>query len=120
MSTESVRLDADRVALEATGTQATTEQAQTVTACFAVRAAADPSSLPRILEFFAKRGLVPSSVQARLTRGAEMQGDGLALSVDLQVAGLEPALVEAVAETLRQIWVVERVLTAEVLPARAA
>jgi len=114
MSTELVRLDADRVAPEAT-TQVTTEQAQAVTACFAVRAAADPGSLPRILELFAKRGLVPSSVQARLTGGAEP-----ALSVDLQVAGLEPALVEAVAETLRQVWVVERVLTAEVLPARAA
>ena len=33
---------------------------------------------------------------------------------------MEPALVEIVAETLRQIWVVERVLTAEVLPARVA
>ena len=110
MPTESVRLDADRVAQEAT-----TEQPQTVTACFAVRAAADPGSLPRILELFAKRGLVPSSVQARLSGGAKP-----ALSVDLQVAGLEPALVEAVAETLRQVWVVERVLTAEVLPARAA
>ena len=46
--------------------------------------------------------------------------NGLALSVDLQVTGMEPALVEIVAETLRQIWVVERVLTAEVLPARVA
>ena len=107
MSTESARLDADRVAA--------TERTQTVTACFAVRAAADPGSLPRILEIFAKRGLVPSSVQARLTGEAEP-----ALSIDLQVTGLEPAMVEIVAETLRQIWVVERVLTAEVLPARVA
>ncbi|GGF06998.1 hypothetical protein GCM10011611_10620 [Aliidongia dinghuensis] len=112
MSTDTVRLDADRVALLE---QAQLEQTQTVTACFAVRAAADPGSLPRILELFAKRGLVPSSVQARLTGGAES-----ALSVDLQVGGMEPALVEVVAESLRQIWVVERVLTAEVLPARVA
>lgn len=104
MSTESARLDADRVAA--------TERTQTVTACFAVRAAADPGSLPRILELFAKRGLVPSSVQARLTGTGEP-----ALSVDLQVAGLEPGLVDVVAESLRQIWVVERVLTAEVIPA---
>ena len=104
MSTESARLDADRVAA--------TERTQTVTACFAVRAAADPGSLPRILELFAKRGLVPSSVQARLTGAGEP-----ALSVDLQVAGLEPGLVDVVAESLRQIWVVERVLTAEVMPA---
>ena len=107
MSTESARLDADRVAA--------TEQTPTVTACFAVRAAADPGSLPRILELFAKRGLVPSSVQARLTGTGEP-----ALSVDLQVAGLEPALVDVVAENLRQIWVVERVLTAEVMPASLA
>lgn len=107
MSTESVRRDADSVA--------TTERPSTVTACFAVRAAVDPGSLPRILELFAKRGLVPSSVQARLTGVGEP-----ALSVDLQVAGLEPALVDVVAESLRQIWVVERVLTAEVLSAPGA
>lgn len=107
MSTDSIRLDADRVV--------PTEQTRPSTACFAVRAAADPGSLPRILEIFAKRGLVPSSVQARLTSEAEP-----ALSVDLQVAGLEAAMVEILAETLRQIWVVERVLTAEVLPARVA
>ena len=107
MSTDSVRLDADCVDVSA--------ETQPYRACFAVRAAADPGSLPRILEIFAKRGLVPSSVQARLTNDTEP-----ALSVDLQVSGMEPALVEIVAETLRQIWVVERVLTAEVLPARAA
>jgi acetolactate synthase regulatory subunit len=107
MSTDSVRRDADSVD--------TLNHPHTVTACFAVRAAADPGTLPRVLELFAKRGLVPSSVQARLTGDAEP-----ALSVDLQVAGLEPAMVEIVAEALRQIWVVERVLTAEVLPARAA
>ncbi|MDB5358717.1 MAG: hypothetical protein JWO51_14 [Rhodospirillales bacterium] len=107
MSTDSVRLDADRVA--------PAEQTLPFRACFAVRAAADPGSLPRILEIFAKRGLVPSSVQARLTSDAEP-----ALSVDLQVTGMDPAQVEIVAETLRQIWVVERVLTAEVLPARVA
>jgi hypothetical protein len=106
MSTDHVRPDAERVA---------TEQPATVTACFAVRAAADPGALPRILELFAKRGLVPASVQARLSGATEP-----ALSVDLQVAGLEPAMVEVVAESLRQVWVVERVLTAEVLPARAA
>jgi acetolactate synthase small subunit len=107
MSTDTVRLDADRVD--------TTEQTLPYRACFAVRAAADPGTLPRILELFAKRGLVPSSVQARLTGDADP-----ALSVDLQVTGLDPEMVEIVAESLRQIWVVERVLTAEVLPARAA
>lgn len=105
MSTDVVRLDADSVA--------STEQSLPFRACFAVRAAADPGSLPRILELFAKRGLVPSSVQARLTGDAEP-----ALSVDLQVSGMAPDQVEVVAETLRQIWLVERVLTAEVLPAR--
>jgi len=112
MSTDTVRLDADRVD--------TTEQSLPYRACFAVRAAADPGTLPRILELFAKRGLVPSSVQARLTPGGLSGDPEPALSVDLQVAGMDPALVEVVAESLRQIWVVERVLTAEVLSARAA
>ena len=31
-----------------------------VTACFSVQAVADPSVMPRVLELFAKRGLIPA------------------------------------------------------------
>jgi acetolactate synthase small subunit len=84
-------------------------------ACFAVRAAADPGTLPRILELFAKRGLVPSSVHSRMSG----TGEAALLMVDLQIDGLTGAQVEVVAEQLRQIVVVERVLTARKRLSRA-
>ena len=49
------------------------------TACFAVSALADPGMLHRLLEPFAKRGLVPSAVYARQ--------HGEDLSVDIQIDG---------------------------------
>lgn len=78
------------------------------TACFAIRAAAEPGILPRLIELFAKRDLVPSAVQARLV-GPERDW----LSIDLQVEGLAPGLAEAIAETMWQMVSVERVLLAE-------
>jgi acetolactate synthase regulatory subunit len=85
--------------------------AEPPTACFAVNAAPDPGVLLRVIEPFAKRGLVPSAVQARLT--------GDRLRVDLQVA-MPADLARVVTEALRQIVSVERVLLAELAPARAA
>jgi hypothetical protein len=72
-------------------------------ACFAVSAAAEPGTIPRLLEPFAKRGLVPSSVHARLT--------GDRLRVDLQVA-MDAADALIVVEILRAMVPVERVLLA--------
>jgi hypothetical protein len=63
--------------------------------------------MPRVLEPFAKRGLVPSRWHAVCGTG----GDELV--IDIQVAGLEPALVELIAAGLRQIVGVESVLTSE-------
>jgi hypothetical protein len=78
------------------------------TACFAVRAQPDAGSLPRILELFAKRGLVPSRVMAVLCG----EGEETRLLVELEIGGLAPMLADIIAESLRQIVVVERVLTA--------
>ncbi|HVJ52505.1 MAG TPA: hypothetical protein VM689_08595 [Aliidongia sp.] len=87
----------------------------TITACFAVRAAAEPGILSRLIELFAKRNLVPSAVQARLIgAGRDM------LAVDLQVERLEPGLAELIAESMRAMVSVERVLLAPVLAADAA
>ena len=86
-----------------------------ITACFAVRVAADAGILSRLIEPFAKRDLVPSSVHARLTGAARDM-----LSVDLQIDGLEPALAEIIAETIRQMVSVERVLLAPMLAAADA
>ena len=76
------------------------------TACFAISARAEPAVMPRVLEPFAKRGLVPSRWHAVCGAGDE-------LTIDLQVAGIDPALVELIAASLRQIVGVESVLTSE-------
>lgn len=76
------------------------------TYCFSVQAAADPGMLPRVLELFAKRNLVPSRCHAVVT-GPEQEE----LLVDLQVAGLAPEEAEHVARSLRQMVFVASVLT---------
>ncbi|MBM3541248.1 MAG: hypothetical protein FJX51_04305 [Alphaproteobacteria bacterium] len=78
------------------------------TACFSVHAAAEPSVMPRVMEQFAKRGLVPCQWHSTLA-----PEDGAALVIDIQVEGLAPALVTPIAEALRRIVYVDAVLTAE-------
>ena len=78
------------------------------TVCFALSAVPEPGVMSRVLEPFAKRGLVPHRLHA-MCGGA----DGDELVIDIQIAGLEPALVELIAGNLRQIVGVESVLTAE-------
>ncbi|HTS92345.1 MAG TPA: hypothetical protein VMG55_10120 [Stellaceae bacterium] len=76
------------------------------TACFSVSADADPGVMPRVLEVFAKRGLVPTFWTSRV--GAERD-----LTIDIQMRGMESDLADYVAQTLRQIVGVEVVLTSE-------
>lgn len=83
------------------------------TACFAIVAEADPGVLPRLLEPFAKRGLVPSSVQARFVEAEEE------LLVDVQVRTLTRAESDYVARCLRAMPLVRQVLTSERHPAPA-
>ena len=78
------------------------------TACFAVEAEPDPGVMPRVLELFAKRGLIPS--QWRSTLGG---GPGAALHIDIQVEGMERGLADYIASCLRQLPAVEVVLTSE-------
>ncbi|HLY53972.1 MAG TPA: hypothetical protein VKS60_00360 [Stellaceae bacterium] len=80
-------------------------------ACFSVSAAAEPGTLHRLLEPFAKRGLVPSALHARVI--------GDSLRADLQVE-MAPELAASVAETLRQMPSVERVLVAALQEGRVA
>ena len=82
------------------------------TACFAIRANAEPGILPRLIGLFAKRDLVPAAVQSRRF-GAEQ------LAVDLQIDGIDRDLAELIAENMRQMVSVERVLLAD-LPADLA
>ncbi|MDJ0951428.1 MAG: hypothetical protein QNJ94_21155 [Alphaproteobacteria bacterium] len=83
------------------------------TACFTVHAHADPGVLPRVLEPFAKRGLVPT----RLHATADGPGE---LTIDLQVAGMAPELAKQVAAGLRMVWGVSTVLTSARRGCRAA
>jgi len=80
------------------------------TVCFSIQAAAEPGVMPRVLELFAKRNLVPerwvSGVHGLAGRGAE-------LMIDLQVAGLTGRDRDYLTRCLAQIADVRSVLTSE-------
>jgi acetolactate synthase small subunit len=76
-----------------------------VTTFFSVQAHAEPGVMPRVLELFAKRGLVPDLWHSAVAR------PGTRLTIDIEVAGLGDTA-EYVANCLRQITGVETVLTA--------
>src|SRR5262245_10563270 len=65
------------------------------TYCFSIQAAADPGLLPRVLELFAKRNLVPSRCHAVLS-----EPEGEELLIDLQVEALAPEEAEHIARSL--------------------
>jgi hypothetical protein len=64
--------------------------------------------MPRVLELFAKRGLVPSAFQSRTT-----ETDQSYLTIDIQMRGLGRDAMDYIAACLRQITFVEVVLTSE-------
>jgi acetolactate synthase small subunit len=71
---------------------------------FSVHARAEPGVMPRLLELFAKRGLVPDcwhSVVASSKAG---------LTIDIEVDGMAHDTVDYVAACMRQITGVEVVL----------
>ena len=78
------------------------------TACFSVDARAEPGVMPRVLEVFAKRGLVPFFWQSS-TSGV----DGTRLKIDIQMCGLRSETVDYMAACLRQITFVEVVATSQ-------
>jgi hypothetical protein len=78
------------------------------TACFSVHARADPGVMARVLEPFAKRGLVPCFCQSS-TFGA----DRTQLTIDIQMRGLGRETMDYIAACLRQIVCVEVVSAAQ-------
>lgn len=74
--------------------------------CFSLLAEAEPGIMPRVLELFAKRGLVPSRWVSDLS-GARNRD----LSIDIQIEGLSPETADYMAQCLRQIPGVATVLT---------
>lgn len=75
------------------------------TFCFSVFAAPEASVMPRVLELFAKRGLLPTRFHGAVA------GDDL--SIDIQVGDLAADTAEHIAACLRNIVHVERVLMSE-------
>ena len=69
--------------------------------------------MPRVLELFAKRGLVPARFHADMT-GAHSGG----LEIDVQVMDLDDSVASHVAACLRGLFDVERVLVATKQAAR--
>ena len=76
-----------------------------LTTFFSVQARAEPGVMPRVLEIFAKRGLVPQLWHSAVAR------PGNRLTIDIEIAGLGDAS-DYVANCLRQIAGVEVVLSA--------
>ena len=81
-----------------------------VTACFSVHAHAEPGVMPRVLELFAKRGLVPSAWHSTVCGTDQAE-----LTIDIQMRGLGRDLMDYIAACLRQVAYVEVVLTSEYL-----
>ncbi len=76
------------------------------TACFSVQASAEPGVMPRVLELFAKRGLIPSCWHSTV-------GPSQDLVIDIQMEGMERDQALLLAAAIRQIVYVEVVLTSE-------
>jgi len=82
--------------------------ADPVVACFSITASADPSVMPRVLELFAKRGLIPSRWHSDL--GGRRRDE---LLIDLQVEGLDSAKADLIGQAMRQIVPVLSVLISQ-------
>src|SRR6266446_9973249 len=76
--------------------------------CFSVQARAEPGVMPRVVELFAKRGLVPQKWHSTASDEA--------LTIDVQMAGLGRDLSGYIARCMRQIIGVETVLTSDTRP----
>lgn len=83
-------------------------EASAVTVSFSVQARAEPGVMPRVVELFAKRGLVPQKWHSTASDAA--------LTIDVQMGGLDRDLADYIARCMRQIAGVETVLTAESRP----
>jgi acetolactate synthase small subunit len=80
-------------------------EAAPVTVCFSLQARAEPGVMPRVVELFAKRGLVPQKWHSTAA--------GPGLTIEVQMNGLGRDLAGYIARSMRQIIGVEAVLTSE-------
>ena len=85
-------------------------------ACFSVLTEADPSAVPRVLEIFALRDLIPAQIHVTRSGGENVRAPEAELTIDVQVSGVGRDASEAIARKLRAIICVHSVLTSERLP----
>ena len=85
---------------------ATVADSNTPVASFFVHARAEPGVMPRVLELFAKRGLVPLAFHGRASGPEDTE-----LTIDIQMPGLDRDTVDYIAACMRQIASVEAVLS---------
>ncbi len=83
-------------------------EAPLVAVSYCVHARAEPGVMPRVVELFAKRGLVPQRWHSTAS--------GAALTIDVQIGGLPRDRADYIARCMRQITGVETVLTSEARP----
>jgi acetolactate synthase small subunit len=76
--------------------------------CFSVHARAEPGVMPRVVELFAKRGLVPQRFHGTAV--------GSMLTIEVHVHDLGADVADYVARCMRQITGVDAVLTSEISP----
>ncbi len=86
------------------GAERTGAPRRPATFCFSIQAEAEPGVMPRVLELFAKRNLVPSKWHSVVAGAGELQ-------IDIQIEALTVDLGDYIAACLRQIVHVETVLT---------
>ena len=72
---------------------------------YSLLARPEPGVMPRVVELFAKRGLVPHKWHSTASRSA--------LSIEVQIGGLERDVADYIGRCMRQIVGVETVLTSE-------
>jgi acetolactate synthase small subunit len=77
----------------------------TAAARFSLQARAEPGVLPRVLELFAKRGLVPRRILSTVS-------DRELMTIDIEIVELADDTVDYIAACMRAITGVEAVLTA--------
>src|ERR1700686_2368821 len=80
-------------------------EASPLSVCFSVQARAEPGVMPRVVELFAKRGLVPQKWHSTAV--------GPAMTIEVQMGELGPDLAGYIARSMRQIIGVETVFTSE-------
>lgn len=85
-----------------------------VTACFAIQADVSSDVMPRVMQEFAKRDLVPTKWHSDVTSRRDETGHfHNVLWMDIQMQGMTLDLAVYLARRLQRIWGVDSVLVSE-------